>query len=305
MCRRTKLRNFNVLVDTAELPDYKKELLKFRYLKILRDFQNRCRWYSSIFHNCRIMVSVGSLLVPALMSIQYSKNSLFSSIQSFEVPIYWATWAISLMVTIANGIYTLFKIDKRYYFLHSVYEKLQSEGYQYLSLTGKYSGRLNKTKRAPTHENQFIYFCHNIEKIKLSQVYEEFFKLSETNSSTPVQQQNEEKPSTSPQSQPLPLENLAQTMRRTSYEYMNQRHQDPSFNVNIYDEYNEAPIHMNKEFFFRRGNLQSNQERKFPEEDINLEIDRKKPLSPILEFKKSSSVIHSDDESDRTSVASS
>lgn len=300
MCRRTKLKNFNILVATSELPEYRKELLKFRYLKILRDFQNRCRWYSWIFHNCRIIVSVGSLLVPALMSIQYSKDSLFSSVQSFEVPIYWATWAISLMVTIANGIYTLFKIDKRYYFLHSVYEKLQSEGYQYLSLTGKYSGRLNRTKRAPNHENQFIYFCHNIEKIKLSQVYEEFFKLSETNNTNPVQQNTEEKVSASPQGQPLPLENLAQTMRRGSYDYIarnsfiNQRqHQEPSYNINIYDEDNSEA---------RRASLDKESQNEIQREDL---YRRRKPLSPIQEIMKSASVVHSDDESDRTSVGSS
>jgi len=293
MCRRTKLKNFNILVATSELSEYRKELLKFRYLKILRDFQNRCRWYSWIFHNCRIIVSIGSLLVPALMSIQYSKDSLFSSILSFEIPIYWTTWGISLMVTIANGIYTLFKIDKRYYFLHSVYEKLQSEGYQYLSLTGKYSGRLNRTKRAPNHENQFIYFCHNIEKIKLSQVYEEFFKLSET-SVSPQQHIENKTPGQNSTPQVLPLENLAQTMRRGSYDYIsknsfiNQRQEEPSYNINIYEDDNN-----DKSF------------REIQNEVSRKDLYRRKALSPIQEIVNSASVVHSDDESDRTSVVSS
>jgi hypothetical protein len=235
MCRRTKIKNFNLLVENSTLDNYKKELLIFRYLKILRDFQNRCRWYSWIFHNCRIIVSIGSLLVPALMSIQYSKENLFSFINSIEVPIYWTTWGISLIVTIANGIYTLFKIDKKYYFLHSVYEKLQSEGYQYFSLTGKYSGKLNKTKRKPSHENQFIYFCHNIEKIKLSQVYEEFFKLSETSTSNPEPPKEQ-----GTKQQPLPLEHMTQTIRGDAFS-PRQREDAFSprprpFNENIYDD---------------------------------------------------------------------
>jgi hypothetical protein len=190
MCRRKKLHNLESLIfNSQSLSDYRKEILKIRYLRILWDFQNRCKFYSWIYHACRIMVTVGSLLVPAMMSIQYSKESLFSFTQSLEIPIYWATWAISLVVTIANGIFTLFKIDKKYYFLHSIYEKLQSEGYQYLSLTGKYSGILNKNRRQPTHDNQFIYFCHNIEKIKMSQVFEEFLKIND--SSTPSNHINE------------------------------------------------------------------------------------------------------------------
>ena len=185
MCRRNKIKNLDTLILKSEsLDDYKKEILRIRYLRILWDFQNRCKFYSWIYHLCRIMVTVGSLLVPALMSIQYSKENLFSFTQSLEIPIYWTTWAISLMVTIANGFFTLFKIDKKYYFLHSIYEKLQSEGHQYFSLTGKYSGILNKNKRKPTHENQFIYFCHNIEKIKMSQVFEEFLKINDTSTSS-------------------------------------------------------------------------------------------------------------------------
>ncbi len=96
-----------------------------------------------------------------------------------ETQIYWVTWGISLLVTISNGILTLFKIDKKYYFLHTTYEQLQSEGWQFLELTGRYSGILNRHKRIPTHANQFLYFCYAIEKIKMKQVEEEYFKLSE------------------------------------------------------------------------------------------------------------------------------
>lgn len=180
MCKKPNISNLEKLIDqSATLDDYRKELLKTRYIRMLREFSSRCKMYSYIFHFCRIIVTVGSLLVPALMSIQYSKDSLFTFTNTLEIPVYWSTWIISLLVTIANGIFTLFKIDKKYYFLHSVYEKLQSEGYQYLSLTGKFSGILNKVKKTPDHLNQFIYFCHSIEKIKLMQSYEEYFKLSE------------------------------------------------------------------------------------------------------------------------------
>jgi hypothetical protein len=97
---------------------------------------------------------------------------------------------LSLLVTICNGILTLFKVDKKYYFLHTTLEQLKSEAWQYLYLTGKYGGYYSKGI-IPTHENQYIFFCHNIEKIKLKQVEEEYYKLIETNETNEKQKSNE------------------------------------------------------------------------------------------------------------------
>jgi hypothetical protein len=169
----------NRLIDTAStLTQYQKLLLHARYVHVLDEFRARCSYYSWLFHCSRIIVTVGSLLVPALLSVQYSNSTIIQT-ASIESQVYWITWGISLLVTISNGILTLFKIDKKYYFLNTTYEQLKSEGWQYLELTGRYSGILNKRKRAPTHANQFLYFCYAIEKIKMKQVEEEYFKLSE------------------------------------------------------------------------------------------------------------------------------
>jgi hypothetical protein len=83
------------------------------------------------------------------------------------------------MVTVCNGMMTLFKLDKIYYHLHTVREQLISDGWQYLELTGKYSG-FHTPHRHPTHENQFIFFCHSVEKIRMQQIQEEYVKLTET-----------------------------------------------------------------------------------------------------------------------------
>ena len=178
-CRRNSGPSMHDIIEqTHELTEYQKNLLKRRYLDTLDEFNVRCSYYSWLFHCSRIIVTVGSLLVPALLSVQYSDSTVINT-KSIEVQVYWVTWGISLLVTISNGILTLFKIDKKYYFLHTTFEQLKSEGWQYLELTGRYSGILNKHKRRPTHANQFLYFCYAIEKIKMKQVEEEYFKLSE------------------------------------------------------------------------------------------------------------------------------
>ena len=88
-------------------------------------------------------------------------------------------WTISLFVTICNGLLTLFKLDKRYYYLHTVVEQLISEGWEYVELSGRFSG-FYTPNTAPTHENQFVFFCHAIEKLRMRQIQEEYYKLTDS-----------------------------------------------------------------------------------------------------------------------------
>ena len=171
-------RNFQTILQELELTHVQKQIIRTRFLNILENFQRRTRNYSIIFFLGHFMITVGSLLVPALMSIQNSdKDMTFSGI-NFPVHMYWATFIISVLVTTFNGILTLFKVDKKYYFLNTTLERLRSEGWQYVGLTGRYSGHLIN-HRPPTHTNQFMFFIHYVEKIKMKQVEEEYYKADE------------------------------------------------------------------------------------------------------------------------------
>jgi hypothetical protein len=66
---------------------------------------------------------------------------------------------------------------------------MKSEAWQYLQLTGKYGGHYTKGQ-IPTHENQYVFFCHNIEKIKLKQVEEEYYKLLDSHDAAEKDKQN-------------------------------------------------------------------------------------------------------------------
>ena len=99
------------MFDTLQLEAYKKTVLQRRYLEVLRNFHMRARRLEISFYSTRLIITVGSILVPALLAIQGS---------SLSVQMYWATWTISLMVTISNGIMSLFKIDKKYFFINEI-----------------------------------------------------------------------------------------------------------------------------------------------------------------------------------------
>lgn len=169
------LRTNDDVLTILSLSDSKKALFKLRYLDILENYKGRAFRYAVAFHTLRVIVGVGSLFVPALLSIQEVNKNQNSDLQ---VVLYWGTWILSLMVTMSNGMFTLFKVDKKYYFIHTILEQLRSEGWQFLMLTGRYS--LYRTiDISGTHDNAFALFCHMVEKIKMHQVEEEYFKLTD------------------------------------------------------------------------------------------------------------------------------
>jgi hypothetical protein len=158
---------FDVLTD---LTLQQRMTLKERYRFMIRDYRRRCIIYAWLFYVLRITMTVGSLTVPALISIK----TYTSSTTDTESALYWFTWALSLAVTTANGLITLFKLDKRYFAIHATAERLRSETWQYLSLSGRYSGILGGLR--PTHKNQYVYYFSKIEKIRMKHVSDEFVR---------------------------------------------------------------------------------------------------------------------------------
>ena len=127
-CRR-KYKDYDrfcKILDKIQLNDINKEIIRQRYLPILKTLQRRASNYSIIFYIGHIIITVGSLFVPALLSIQYADTTNNDSFnKAFQIQIFWTTWVISLLVTIFNGVLTLFKIDKKYYFLNTMLERIR------------------------------------------------------------------------------------------------------------------------------------------------------------------------------------
>jgi len=186
LCTKYKDKpHFQAVLPSLDLTPVQRDIIKTRYLNLLENFQKRSRNYTIIFYAGHAIVTIGALLVPALLSILNS-NSMGSS-QVFTTQVYWATFLISLCVTICNGILTLFRIDKRFYFLNTAVERLRSEGWQFVGLTGRYA---SKPDFITTHQNQFVYFIHFVEKMKMKQVEEEYYKVDEK-TNDPKAQKNE------------------------------------------------------------------------------------------------------------------
>ena len=184
-CSETEEERYEKVLQATTIDEYQKDSIRRRYVHLLQNFRTRAMRYSVLFHMGHLIITVGSLIVPALLSVQYTQTGTTvnpTSSTEFQMQVYWATWVLSLLVTTFNGVLVLFKVDKKYYSLHTSLERLRSEGWQYLELTGRYSGVLTHYAEPATHANQFKYFCQYVEKIKLKQIEEEYYKYEDTTS---------------------------------------------------------------------------------------------------------------------------
>lgn len=178
MCRSRDISALARRIESISLNSVEKENVKVRYLTVLKGYAERRSRYSWGFHLLRNIITVGSLIVPAILSFPYLNGSVQAETgasMSFES--YLVTWILSLLVTISNGLVSLMKIEKKYYVMNTVYEQLVSEGWQYINLTGRYGQRKGEVR--PTHETQAPLFTHMIEKIRMKQIEEEYFKAAQ------------------------------------------------------------------------------------------------------------------------------
>jgi hypothetical protein len=139
----------------------KKNLIK-RYVSEVSLYSCRVKRTGCLYYSLNSIITVGSIILPALLSIQnndsYDQND-----------IYWLAWILSIIITISNGFLQLFSINTNYILYCHMKEKLITEGWRYINLCGKYKNK--------THESAYQDFCHRIEELKMSQLDKELKEL--------------------------------------------------------------------------------------------------------------------------------
>ena len=166
------------IIETLDLdPDKKKNLskqriLKNRFLSEVLNYEKRRDHTKKYYNVFRFIVTTGSILLPAIMSIgQMDPNKLPDNFDDLS---YWASWGISLSVTISNGFLQLFSLDKNYFEYALTTEQLKTEGWQFLQLSGKYED-------FKSHKEAYKTFNKSVENIKRKQVEKEFSGKGDVN----------------------------------------------------------------------------------------------------------------------------
>jgi hypothetical protein len=142
-----------------------KHILKSRFLYEVLNYDARRDYTKKYYNGFRFTVTVGSILLPAILSIgQMDPEKLPDNFDDIS---YWTAWSLSLLVTVSNGFLQLFSLDKNYFEYAITSEQLKTEGWQFLQLSGKYD-------EYPDHKSAYRPFCKSIELIKRKQVEKEF-----------------------------------------------------------------------------------------------------------------------------------
>ena len=183
------------IINTIELCDFNKLILKKRYVQMMEHLDKKraiTRFWYGIF---TFVITLGSILVPALISIEdktflppTSNKTTYVSIDSSsnnitDTPqpqvitteeimkiqsyvLFWTTFVISLLVTICNALMKLYSIDKIYIIRHLKYDELRREGWFFYTLTGEYT-------KYNTNNAAFRLFITRIEAIKSMLLHDE------------------------------------------------------------------------------------------------------------------------------------
>jgi hypothetical protein len=166
----TKVRS---IVDRIKFSDdeeenlLKKKIVYKRYVTQVMYYESAAASVSSQYNFLRLMITIGSMLLPTLQTIQGNKKVI-----EYDIYIYWSSIIVSLIIMVCNGLVTLFKIDRTHVLYNLTSEKLKRAGWNYIERSGDY--QYNKDGSVANYSDNLIQFFNEIEQIKLQTTMKEF-----------------------------------------------------------------------------------------------------------------------------------
>jgi len=142
---------FVAALDTVEIPGSIKLYINERFINLVTKYKKRrVKWkYISTISRC--IVTIGSIITPVLITLYDDQNGERPGTSRVIV-------GISLVVSITNGLHEIFSSTKRYISFGITEDNLVSEGWGFITLSGKY-------KDYETHDECVRLFMGSVEKI--------------------------------------------------------------------------------------------------------------------------------------------
>ena len=100
-----------ITIEDNKLDAMSKQILRNRYINLVNSLEVASKRSSFWFTTLNTLTTVGSIIVPALISVQdrtFQVNASDHDQVTHENNIYWASWGVSLMVTLSNALLRLF-----------------------------------------------------------------------------------------------------------------------------------------------------------------------------------------------------
>ena len=156
-------------INDNELSELNKMLLRKRFIPILKTMELEMKRVSTGFTLFQIVTTLGSIVVPALLSIEernFSFNSTNLDLERQSHNLYWTTWAISIAVTISNAFNQLLGLEKKYIIRNIHLSQMKKEGWSFLEKSGNVYGKDPSKTR-----NELIYiFWKRVETLRHNQI---------------------------------------------------------------------------------------------------------------------------------------
>jgi Protein of unknown function (DUF4231) len=159
--RPSSTARLRAMLDSIEVSDFQRGLLLERWLDQLTWMSGQSRKARRRFLVFRIPVVVGSVFIPALVTILLSAKSdpgaTISWLGGFPVDgIRFLSFAVSLTVALGAGIEEVFHFGDRWRHYRRTTELLKTLGWQYLMLSGSF-------RRYSSHATAFTAFTERVE----------------------------------------------------------------------------------------------------------------------------------------------
>ncbi len=131
-------REFHQIIDGLTLGDLQKRFLRDRWLDQLLWFEGKSAHNQRRYYVLRLVIIVGGVTVPALVSLNIRQNDVAESLA-------WVTFGVSLVVAIAAALEAFFGYGERWRSFRRTAEALKSHGWQFFELAGPYVARDHAT----------------------------------------------------------------------------------------------------------------------------------------------------------------
>ena len=161
------ISEWSELISTTDLTPIQKQAISTRVLSVVKRLRNRLSRLTIGYTCLRTSTTVGSLLVPSLLAVQSNVD---------QTSAYWAMWGIGLLVSLSNAFVSLFRVDKNYFTVGDLIEKIESESWMFLTLSGRYRGdELQEAEEGITgHQSQFTTFMERCETMMNKAIMTEY-----------------------------------------------------------------------------------------------------------------------------------
>jgi hypothetical protein len=167
--------NYRKTIDalkSSDLSDYNKILLRKRFIPMVNIMEIESKRVNTAYTLFQIITTLGSIMVPALLSTEEKSISFNSTTYEQELQehnLYWTIWGISIAVTVSNAFTQLLGLERKYIMRNIHVSQIKKEGWLFLQKAGDIYSKYNNK-----NYDDFIHiFWKRVERLRHDQIVDD------------------------------------------------------------------------------------------------------------------------------------